>query len=169
MGELNCLDSHRAAYHQEVRRLEEKFDDFELHHILRWDKEAADTLVRLGSSREQPPSGVFMQDLIKATIWLEKDITAPSPGTLPGEGGPAPTPEIDSKTPTRPTVQAREPRTEIAAITRPPGSNTDWRKPISEYLCLGAIPDDENETRYLARQAKGYLMHDNKHKISLMQ
>jgi hypothetical protein len=57
-----------------------------------------------------------MQDLIKATIWLEKDITAPSPGTLPGEGGPAPTPETDSKTPTRPTVQAREPRTEIAAL-----------------------------------------------------
>jgi ribonuclease HI len=34
MGELNCHDSCMAAYRQEVRRLEEKFDGFELHHIL---------------------------------------------------------------------------------------------------------------------------------------
>jgi hypothetical protein len=39
--------------------LKEKFDNFELHHILRWDNEAADALVRLGPSREPPPLGVF--------------------------------------------------------------------------------------------------------------
>jgi ribonuclease HI len=35
MGESNCRDSRMAAYRQEVRRLEEKFDGFEFHHILR--------------------------------------------------------------------------------------------------------------------------------------
>jgi ribonuclease HI len=35
MGELNYCDSRVVAYRQELRRLEEKFDDFELHHILR--------------------------------------------------------------------------------------------------------------------------------------
>jgi ribonuclease HI len=34
MGESNCHDSRMAAYRQEVRRLEKKFDGFELHHIL---------------------------------------------------------------------------------------------------------------------------------------
>jgi ribonuclease HI len=34
MGESNCDDSYMAAYQQEVRRFEENFDDFELHHIL---------------------------------------------------------------------------------------------------------------------------------------
>jgi ribonuclease HI len=34
MGESNCRDSRMAAYRQEVRTLEEKFDGFELHHIL---------------------------------------------------------------------------------------------------------------------------------------
>jgi hypothetical protein len=33
-----------AAYRQEVRKLEEKFDDLDLHHILRRDNEAADAL-----------------------------------------------------------------------------------------------------------------------------
>jgi ribonuclease HI len=34
MGELNYRDSRMATYWQEVRKLEEKFDGFELHHIL---------------------------------------------------------------------------------------------------------------------------------------
>jgi ribonuclease HI len=73
MGESNYHDSCMAAYRQEVRKLEEKFDGFELHHILRWDNEAADALAQLGSSREQPPLGVFVQDLIKPSIQLKKD------------------------------------------------------------------------------------------------
>jgi hypothetical protein len=35
MGESNYRDSRMAAYRHEVRRLEEKFNNFELHHILR--------------------------------------------------------------------------------------------------------------------------------------
>jgi ribonuclease HI len=73
MGESNCRDSHMAAYQQEVRRLEEKFDGFELHHILRRDNEAADALARLGSNRESPPPGMFTQDLFKPSIWLKED------------------------------------------------------------------------------------------------
>jgi ribonuclease HI len=34
MGESNCCDSCMAMYRQEVRKLEVKFDGFELHHIL---------------------------------------------------------------------------------------------------------------------------------------
>jgi ribonuclease HI len=35
MGESNRHDSRIVAYRQEVRKLEEKFDGFKLHHILR--------------------------------------------------------------------------------------------------------------------------------------
>jgi ribonuclease HI len=34
MGESNCHDPLMVAYRQEVRKLKEKFNDFELHHIL---------------------------------------------------------------------------------------------------------------------------------------
>jgi hypothetical protein len=34
MGELNYCDYRMAAYRQEVKRIEEKFDGFELHHVL---------------------------------------------------------------------------------------------------------------------------------------
>jgi ribonuclease HI len=34
MGESNCCDSRMAGYSHEVRKLEEKFNGFEFHHIL---------------------------------------------------------------------------------------------------------------------------------------
>jgi hypothetical protein len=86
MGESNCHDSHMAAYRQEVRMLEEKYGRFELHHIFRHDNEAADALSRMGSSHEQPPSSVFVQDPIKSSIRLNEDDPTPVPGIRP-EGG----------------------------------------------------------------------------------
>jgi ribonuclease HI len=59
MGESNCHDSRMVAYRQEVRKLEENFDRFELHHILRRDNEVVDALTRLGSSHESTPPGVL--------------------------------------------------------------------------------------------------------------
>jgi hypothetical protein len=56
MGESNFHDSRLAAYWQEVRRLEGKFNGFELHHVLRRDNDAADALAPLRLSREPPPS-----------------------------------------------------------------------------------------------------------------
>jgi hypothetical protein len=44
MGESNCCDSRMVAYRQEVRKLEDKFYGFELHHILWRDNEAANAL-----------------------------------------------------------------------------------------------------------------------------
>jgi ribonuclease HI len=63
MGESNYRNSHMAAYQQKVRKLEQKFIGFKLHHILQRDNEAADTLPRLGSSRKQPPQGVLPSKL----------------------------------------------------------------------------------------------------------
>jgi hypothetical protein len=34
MGELNYCDYRMAAYQQEVKRIDEKFGGFELHHVL---------------------------------------------------------------------------------------------------------------------------------------
>jgi hypothetical protein len=39
-----------TTYHQKVRKLKEKFDNFELHHILWHNNEATDALARLRSS-----------------------------------------------------------------------------------------------------------------------
>ncbi|CAO2203221.1 unnamed protein product [Urochloa humidicola] len=51
-----------AAYCEEVRKLEEKFDGLELRHIPRCQNEATDQLAKLASSREPVPSGIFVND-----------------------------------------------------------------------------------------------------------
>jgi hypothetical protein len=79
-----------------------------------------------------------MQDLFKSSIRLEEDSLASTlgalmdedglasvPGTSPDKGGLAPTLEANPGTPARLVGHAREPRTEIAAITGQPGSDTD--------------------------------------------
>jgi hypothetical protein len=57
-----------VAYWHKVRRLEEKFDGFELHHIPRQDNEAENALAQLRLSPEPPPPGVITHDLFKPSI-----------------------------------------------------------------------------------------------------
>jgi hypothetical protein len=125
MGESNSRDSCMAAYRQEVRKLEKKFDAFKLHHIIQRDNKAVDALTRLGSSHDQPPLGVFVQDLIKPSIRLKECSPVIVVGTLLGEGGLAPTPETSLGIPTGPAGQTQVPGLEIAAITGPSSSETN--------------------------------------------
>ena len=67
-----------------MTNLEVKFDDFELHHVLRRDNEAADALARLASSWEPPPPEVFVQDLHKPSIRIDEE--GPAPGNEAGSG-----------------------------------------------------------------------------------
>jgi ribonuclease HI len=138
MGESNCHDSHMAAYQQEVRKLEEKFNGFELHHILRRDNEAVDALVWLGSSHEPTPPGVFTQDLFKSSIRLEEDVpicspgtspdkgtSIPIPGTPPRENGLTPTPDAKLGALVGPIAPSPGPEGEVAAVVRPPCPEVD--------------------------------------------
>jgi ribonuclease HI len=45
----SCHDPKMAAYCQEVRKLEDKFNGLELSHIPRWLNEAADELAKMAS------------------------------------------------------------------------------------------------------------------------
>ena len=52
-----------VAYYQEVRKLEDKFQGIELHHVPRNDNEATDFLAKLAVKRVLTPDGVFINDL----------------------------------------------------------------------------------------------------------
>jgi hypothetical protein len=60
-----------AAYCQEVRRLEDNFDDLELNHIPRWLNELANTWAKMASRRQPIPSGIFASDQYKPSIRYE--------------------------------------------------------------------------------------------------
>ena len=64
-------DAKMAAYCQEVRWLEDKFDGLELNHIPRRLNEAADALARAASGREPVLTGVFASDQCKPSVRYE--------------------------------------------------------------------------------------------------
>jgi hypothetical protein len=56
------------AYCLEVRKLENKFNGLEFHHIVCNNNVAADVLSKLGSTRDQVPAGVFVHELHAPSI-----------------------------------------------------------------------------------------------------
>ena len=71
MKESSYHDTKMAAYCQEVRRLEDKFDGLELNHIPRRLNEVADALAKAASGRELGPTGVFASDQHKPSVRYE--------------------------------------------------------------------------------------------------
>ncbi|XP_012702828.1 uncharacterized protein LOC105914730 [Setaria italica] len=130
-----------AAYCNEVRKLEDKFDGLELNHVARRFNEAADELAKAASGRMPVPDGVFISDQSKPSIrYLDPAGVGEAPPALgsgpePGEVGDSP-PVPD------------------------PSPPIDWRAPYLDYLVRGTLPADKTEARRIARRAKSFTIID---------
>ena len=86
MKESSCKSPLMAAYCQEVRKLKDKFQGIELHHVPQKDNDAANFLTKLAARREPSPSGVFINDVHEPSARiLEGAIQrTPTPSRCPG-------------------------------------------------------------------------------------
>jgi ribonuclease HI len=66
--EWDCSNDSMGKYCTAVRKLDDKFEGLELHHVERDHNVAVDTLSKLGSSRTQVPPGVFVQEVPHPSI-----------------------------------------------------------------------------------------------------
>jgi hypothetical protein len=66
------------AYCAKVRKLEARFDGLELRHIPQRDNEEANSLARIGLTRDTPLAGVFLNKLINPLARREVE-TQPLP------------------------------------------------------------------------------------------
>jgi hypothetical protein len=73
------------AYCLEVRKLENKFYDLEFHHIVRDNNVAVDVLSKLGSTRAQVPSEVFVHELHASSISEPAPTTTDPTPLQPGQ------------------------------------------------------------------------------------
>jgi hypothetical protein len=64
----DCSTDSMGKYCAVLRKLEDKFEVLEFHHVERGHKAAADALSKLGSSRAQVPHGVFVQQIQQPSI-----------------------------------------------------------------------------------------------------
>jgi ribonuclease HI len=70
--EWDCLNDSIGKYCTTVRKLEDKFEGLEFHHVERDRNAVADALSKLGSSRTQVPPGVFVQEVLRLSISLDR-------------------------------------------------------------------------------------------------
>jgi ribonuclease HI len=70
--EWDCSSDSMGKYCTAVRKLEDRFEGLEFHHVERVRNTAADVLSKLGSSRTQVPPGVFVQEISHPSISLDQ-------------------------------------------------------------------------------------------------
>jgi ribonuclease HI len=70
--EWDCSSDSMGKYCTVVRKLEDKFECLEFHHVERERNTAADVLSKLGSSRTQVPPGVFVQEVLQPSISMDQ-------------------------------------------------------------------------------------------------
>jgi hypothetical protein len=70
--EWDCSNDSMGKYCTAVRKLEDKFEGLEFHHVERDHNTAADALSKLGSSRAQVSPGVFVQEVPHPSISTDR-------------------------------------------------------------------------------------------------
>src|SRR4051812_14897867 len=91
-GNWDAKDANMASYHFLVQQLSGYFEGCEFLHVPRNDNNQADTLARIGSTRQAIPSGVALQRLLKPSIKPSPDsdsIFVPTPPEEVGSGSKA--------------------------------------------------------------------------------
>jgi ribonuclease HI len=64
----DCLTDSMGKYYTDDRKLEDKFEGLEVHHVEKDRNAAADALSKLGSSQAHVPFGVFVQEVSRPSI-----------------------------------------------------------------------------------------------------
>ena len=74
MGTCDAVNPNMIAYRQAVERLAGHFTGHSVEWIDRRKNEEADQLSRIGSSRQRPPPGAFLDIIDKPSVIVPKEI-----------------------------------------------------------------------------------------------
>ncbi|KAI5019134.1 hypothetical protein ZWY2020_044022 [Hordeum vulgare] len=114
-----------ASYRFLIQQLSGPFEGCEFHHVPRAENEAADTLAKIGSTRQAIPAGVSLEQLHKPSIRPSPEsasIFVPADSTVQAPSAPSVMPAADP-TPaalTAPTPKAAPAESTMQAPSAPP-------------------------------------------------
>src|SRR3954465_1320751 len=121
-----------ASYRFLVQQLSGYFEGCEFLHVPRNDNNQADTLARIGSTRQAIPSGVALQRLLKPSVKPSPESDSIFVSTPPEEVG------SDSRAPTdgtrTPADGSKNAAVEAGPETLEPGPGTTATKPKTPEL-----------------------------------
>ena len=157
MKESSCKNPLMAAYYQEVRKLEDKFQGIELHHVPRKDNDAADFLTKLAARRDPSPSGTFINVLhepsarvLEGPIQTHPDaqlaLGGSNPNAKPAPGGSDPNakPALGCSNPSTSMTTA------LANVAVLALDQTNWRALLLAYLLEEVLSPERTKARWIA-------------------
>src|SRR3954465_945015 len=173
-GSWDALYANMALYRFHVQKISGYFGGCEFHHIPRAENDAADTLSKLGSTRQSIPPGIALEHLKKPSI-------IPSPESesifIPANSAEDNAPmevdqQYDSEPPKRRTaevstimeeaeVDMSAGNMEIDSEITPEKVTPLWAQPIFFYLKDAMLPNNEVLARQTVRRAKAYTIINN--------
>ena len=136
MKESSYKSPLMAAYCQEVRKLKDKFQGIELHHVPRKDNDAADFLAKLAARWVPSLDGVFINDHHEPSARvLEGPIQTHPDANLALEGS-------------NPGASVTMSPTDIAVVSL---DQADWRAPLLTYLLEEVLPPERTEAQWITQ------------------
>src|SRR3954469_4325013 len=115
-GDWDAKDANMASYRFLVQQLSRYFEGCEFLHVPRNDNNQADTLARIGSTRQAIPSGVALQCLLKPSIKPSPESDSIFVPTPPEEAGSGPRAQANSTRPVADDLKS-------AAVAASPGTS----------------------------------------------
>ncbi|XP_020177437.1 uncharacterized protein [Aegilops tauschii subsp. strangulata] len=132
------------AYLVEVHKMEKQFLGLELQHVPRGTNKEADEITKRASKRWPQEPGVFEERLFKPS--------AAPPTAKPGPPQEElPSPPTSGASACGPTLGAR-----LLLALRP--REGCWIEEFKAYLTQGTLPEKEEDTERVARQATAYCI-----------
>jgi hypothetical protein len=144
--EYKLKDEHMETYLEEVRKIEKRFLGLELQHVPHGMNKEADDIAKRESRREPQKPGVFEERLFKTSVVPP----ATGPTLLREEPPPAPSSGAPAY---GPTLGARL----LLALESQAGG---WTEEFKANLLRGTLPEKEEDTKRVARQATTYCLQD---------
>ena len=140
MKEWDVRSLAMTGYCNAVRKLENKFEGLELHHIPRLKNQAADDLAKIGSKREPIPSNVFLEHLHTPSVQDDPFTEEP----------PQPKSSTDL---TEVEILAVVNLVMEALVITP-----DWTVPYTAYILRKELLQDEEEAGQIIRRSKAFTV-----------
>jgi ribonuclease HI len=123
-------DEHMAAYLEELRKMEKRFQGLELKHIPRGENVEADEIAKCASHRLAQPTGVFEERLFKPSS---------SPTSVRSDPPPALPPPPEQGAP-----DCGPPSGDRALLALARQEGVDWILELKAFLVSSRLPKDES-------------------------
>ena len=115
-----------------MRKLEDKFQGIELHHVPRKDNNAADFLAKLAARQVPSPDGVFINDLHEPSARILEGPIQTHPNANLALGGSDPSASMTASP------------ADVAVLAL---DQTNWRALLLAYLLEEVLPPERTEAR----------------------